>query len=55
MGVQKILLFVLVLCVLSFKVKLNWDRRQCHELEKDCLEEFFMTLTVSLHLKTDFI
>ena len=45
MGVRKFLLFVLVLCVLTFEVKLNWDRRQCHELEQDCLEEFFMILT----------
>ena len=55
MGVRKLLLFVLVLCVLTFEVKLNWDQRQCHELEQDCLKEFFMILTISLRLKTDFI
>lgn len=55
MGVGKIFIFVIVLCLLTFEVKLNWDRRKCANLEQDCLEEFFMILTVSLRLKTDFI
>ena len=55
MGVGKIFIFVIVLCLLTFEVKLNWDRRKCGKLEQDCLEEFFMILTVSLRLKTDFI
>ena len=43
------------MCILTFEVRLNWDRRKCGDLEKDCLEEFFMILTVALRLKTDLI